>query len=115
LVNKMVAGHHGDMLPQELTGKHAVQVIYRNLPLILAQSAAATAQTTADSSPGEQQRLLDMALSIDRAMHEQAPAGWRGDTAREAQVLNALYPIMDRDREATRALFELIKQQAGYR
>jgi hypothetical protein len=29
-------------------------------------------------------------------------------------VLNALFPIMCRDRAATRAIFEIIKQQAGY-
>jgi len=114
LVKKMAAGQHGDALPQELAGKREAQVIYRNLPLILAQSAAASAEMAADNTPDEQQGLLDMALKIDRAMHEQAPAGWRGDEAREKQVLNALYPIMNRDREATRAVFELIKQQAGY-
>nr|MBA3970400.1 hypothetical protein [Gemmatimonadota bacterium] len=47
-------------------------------------------------------------------VRESAPAGWKGDQAREAQVLNALYPILDRDREATRALFEIIKNQPGY-
>lgn len=29
---------------------------------------------------------------------EQAPAGWKGDETREKQVLNALFPIMSRDR-----------------
>ena len=47
-------------------------------------------------------------------MREGAPAGWRGDQARETQVLNALYPIMDRHREATLALYEIIKNQPGY-
>jgi len=32
----------------------------------------------------------------------------------EAQVRNSLYPLMGRDRDATRAIFEIIKQQAGY-
>jgi type I restriction enzyme, R subunit len=43
-----------------------------------------------------------------------APASWRGDPAREAQVLNALFPLMERDREATLAIFEIIKNQPGY-
>ena len=47
-------------------------------------------------------------------MRERAPAGWKGDQAREAQVLNALFPLLDRDREATLALFEIIKNQPGY-
>jgi type I restriction enzyme R subunit len=55
-----------------------------------------------------------LALSIDLAIRESAPAGWRGDHAREAQVLNALFPLLNRDREATRALFEIIKNQSGY-
>ncbi len=36
------------------------------------------------------------------------------DAAREAQVLNPLFPLLDRNREATQALFELIKHQPGY-
>ena len=55
-----------------------------------------------------------MAFEIDRVMRERAPAGWKGDQAREAQVLNALFPLLDRNREATCALFELIKNQPGY-
>ena len=47
-------------------------------------------------------------------MREQAPAGWRGDQAREAQVQNALFPLLDRNREATVVLFELVKNQPGY-
>jgi type I restriction enzyme R subunit len=30
-------------------------------------------------------------------------------------VQNALFPLMNRDREATRALFDLVKNQPGYR
>jgi len=29
-------------------------------------------------------------------------------------VLNAIFPILSRDREATKALFEIIKKQPGY-
>ena len=47
-------------------------------------------------------------------MREQAPAGWKGDQAREAEVLNALFPVLDRNREATLALFDLVKSQPGY-
>jgi phage gp46-like protein len=61
--------------------------------------------------------LLDeilIALELDRAMRERAPAGWWGDDTHEKQVLNALFPIMSRDRDTTRAIFEIIKQQPGY-
>ena len=41
-----------------------------------------------------------LALEIDKTMRERAPAGWKGDPPREAQVLNALFPLMDRNRDA---------------
>lgn len=43
-----------------------------------------------------------------------AEPGWKGDQAREAQVLNALFPLLDRNREATLSLFDLVKNQPGY-
>ena len=57
---------------------------------------------------------MQLALTIHTAMRGSAPAAWRGDPAREAQVLNALFPLMGRDREATLAIFEIIKNQPGY-
>jgi type I restriction enzyme R subunit len=56
----------------------------------------------------------NLALLIDRTIREKAPAGWQGDDTRERQVLNAIFPVLNRDREATSALFEIIKHQAGY-
>jgi type I restriction enzyme R subunit len=57
---------------------------------------------------------VNLALRIDLIVREQAPAGWKGDQAREAQLLNALFPLMNHDREATQALFKIIKHQPGY-
>ena len=66
--------------------------------------------------PGRaEQRLLQIQEIAIRTMREQAPAGWKGDQAREAQVLNALFPLVDRNRKATQALFDLIKHQPGYK
>jgi type I restriction enzyme, R subunit len=64
--------------------------------------------------PGGEQDRASLALRLDRAVRESAPAGWKGDEVRERQVLNALYPLLDRDRDVTRALFEIIKRQPGY-
>jgi type I restriction enzyme R subunit len=47
-------------------------------------------------------------------MREKTPAGWKGDQARETQVLNALFPLLDRNHAATRSLFDLVKNQPGY-
>ena len=66
------------------------------------------------SVPADDDQKAALALEIDPAMREQAPAGWKGDETREKQVLNALFPLMSRDREATQALFEIIKNQPGY-
>ena len=65
-------------------------------------------------SPQEQEERAALTLRIDQAMREKAPAGWKGDGIREKQVLNALFPIMSRDRQATLAVFEIIKNQPGY-
>lgn len=64
--------------------------------------------------PEDDQQKAQIALNIDRTMREKAPAGWRGDDTREKQVLNALFPIMARDREATMAIFEIISNQQGW-
>jgi type I restriction enzyme, R subunit len=108
-------------IPPTLRAAPEAAVIYRNLPRIMA--------SITDDAPEEQEErnvvgssevaygdpLVTLALEIDRTMKEKAPAGFRGDKAREAQVLNALFPLMKGNREATIALFELISHQQGYK
>jgi hypothetical protein len=65
-------------------------------------------------TPKADETRLKLAMEIDRTMREQAPAGWKGDQARGAQVLNTLFPLLDRNHEATLALFDLVKHQPGY-
>ncbi len=98
-------------VPAVLHGKPEAIVLFNNLPEILAMG---TAWKLAEPLPDEVERRAALALNLDRAMHEHAPAGWKGDETREKQVLNALFPIMSRDRDATRAIFEIIKHQPGY-
>ena len=64
--------------------------------------------------PDDAEVRAALANQIDSALRERAPAGWKGDQAREAQVLNSIFPLLSRDREATLALFEIVKNQAGY-
>lgn len=113
LVQRLAAQQPDDGVPAALHGKREAIVIYRNLPRIL---PAGRARPAGVAEPRAQygDPLLTLTLEIDRVMRERAPAGWKGDQAREAQVLNALFPLLDRDREATLALFELIKNQPGY-
>lgn len=112
LVKRLAAKHPEAGIPAALHGKHEATVIYNNLPRILAAAAAPAA--IAEPDPAADEKRLKLALEIDRTMREQAPAGWKGDQAREAQVLNALFPLLDRNREATLALFDLVKHQPGY-
>ena len=113
LVKRLADRQPEDGVPAALHGRREATVIYNNLPQILA-AIRARAGVVAEPTPEYGDERLRLALEIDRVMREQAPAGWKGDQAREAQVLNALFPLLDRNREATRALFELVKNQPGY-
>jgi type I restriction enzyme, R subunit len=92
-------------VPAMLHGKREATVIYNNLDTLPATNFR---YPTADDDRAA------LAVRLDWVVRESAPAGWKGDQAREAQVLNALYPVLDRDRMATQALFEIIKNQPGY-
>jgi len=105
LVKRLAAKQPEGDIPAVLHGNHEATVLFNNLGTV---PASTFQYPTADEDKAA------LALKIDLAVREHAPAGWYGDQAREAQVLNALYPILDRDREATKALFEIIKNQQGY-
>ncbi|MBK8869649.1 MAG: type I restriction endonuclease subunit R [Elusimicrobia bacterium] len=108
LVSKQPDGH----VPAVLHGKPEATVIFNNLPQILAKGRDDVAR--AAEQPEDKTEMAKLAIEIDQTMREHAPAGWRGDQTREAQVLNALYPLLNRNREATFAMFDLIKNQRGY-
>ena len=107
LAKRLAAKQPQEGLPAALHGNREAAVIFNNLPDILASGVHSP-------GPDEIERRAELALTIDRAMREHAPAGWKGDQAREAQVKNALFPLLEGDREATLALFELVKNQPGY-
>jgi type I restriction enzyme R subunit len=104
LVKRMAAKDAGTY-PAVLSGNREAVVLFNNLATVPA--------TTFRCPPGNDEKAM-LALDIDRAMRERAPAGWKGDPAREAQVLNALFPLLARDRTATQAIFDIIKNQVGY-
>lgn len=92
-------------IPASLHGNREAAVIFNNL---------STLPTTTFVCPDDDDQKAALALQIDEAIREQAPAGWKGDDTRERQVKNALFPLLNRDRETTQALFEIIKSQPGY-
>ncbi len=112
LVQKIVKGHNTANAPIQLQGNPEAVIIYKNLPNIL--SSAKDDSETFEPQETLTNWLIQLALEIDRIMREHAPAGWRGDDIREKQVLNALFPVMDRNRPATTALFDLLKNMKGY-
>jgi type I restriction enzyme R subunit len=101
MAGKATQGTH----PTVLNGHPEAIRLFNNLASIAADSF---------QCPTDEEGKAKLALEIDRAMREKAPAGWKGDDTREKQVLNALFPLMDRDRKATLAVFEIIKNQSGY-
>jgi len=100
MAQKNTGGH-----PAVLNGYPGAKVLFNNLADIPA---------TTFQCPADEDGKAKLAFELDLAMREKAPAGWKGDDTREKQVLNALFPIMSRDRQATQAIFEIIKNQPGY-
>ena len=113
MAKRLAAKQSDEGVPAALHGNPEAIVIYNNLPRILAMMRGGVPGMAEPPAEYGDQRV-DLAVKIDRTMRERAPAGWKGDQAREAQVLNALFPLLGRDREATQALFELVKNQPGY-
>ena len=87
-------------------------LIYSLLPQILGKIQ--TPSVAADSEIPYGDKYVHLALEIDSAMRNEAPADWRGDDAREKQVQNALFRVLKKDRTATLALFNQLKQMSIY-
>jgi len=104
LVKKMADKGAVGECPEKLIGNPEAQVLFNNLSTIASEGFACPV--------GEEKAAL--ALAIDRLVREKAPADWLGDSAREKQVLNEIFPVMARDNKATLAIFEIIKNQPDY-
>ena len=110
LFKKAYTKHYSAGVPQALQGRPLATVVHNNLPRILSKVPPHSA---ADQGDEYGERLIKLALSIDQVVRESAPAGWKGDSTRESQLANALYPVMNYDREATEALLQLLIEQPG--
>ena len=104
LVKQMTGQTSAGEYPSVLNGHTLAAVLFNNLASIPANSFRC---------PEDSDEKANLALEIERTMRERAPAGWRGDDPRERQVLNALFPFLERDQEATQAVFTIIKNQPG--
>jgi type I restriction enzyme, R subunit len=97
--------HDEASVPASLHGRPEAIVIFNNL---------ASLPSTTFKAPTSDEEKAALALTIDRTVRENAPAGWVGDPVREAQVINALFPILDRDCRATKMVFDIVNHQPGY-
>jgi len=105
LVRQLAEGRARDGVPAVLNGRPEAIVIFNNLGSIA---------FTAFQCPTDEAERAALALKIDATVRDSAPAGWKGDDARERQVQNALFKLLNRDRAATQALFDIVKHQQGY-
>ena len=104
LARQLVEKTGGDY-PAVLHGEPEAIVLFRNLPELSGDLF---------HCPEDVEERARLALTIHQAMHDQAPAGWKGDQAKESIVKNFLHKLMSKDREATLGLFEIVKNQPGY-
>ena len=104
LVQQMVGHSRAGPYPSVLNGHVLAVVLFNNLASIPASSF---------HCPDDDDEKARLALEIERAMREKAPAGWKGDEPKEKQVLNALFPLFGQDPEATLAAFSIVKNQPG--
>jgi type I restriction enzyme R subunit len=109
IARQLARGEPDEGVPSILHGNREAIVLFNNLGDILTPR-----NEVREPRPDASQKQAELALALDGAMREQAQTNWRGDPAREAQVRNALFPLMNRDRAATLAIFDIIKNQPGY-
>ena len=105
VVRRLAEKDLGERAPALLRGMTEATVLYRNLDSWPTSHLVYPTPEEARAAP---------AVKLDRAIREHAPAGWKGDQTREAKVLNVLYPMLDSDEQATRALFDIVKNHPGY-
>lgn len=106
LICRLAQGRGHADVPATLHGRREAGVLYSHLASLPGEGKFL--------APADDEARADLALKLDDAVRHHAPADWRGDDIREKQVLNALFPLLSRDRVATRALFDLIKHQDAY-
>lgn len=104
IVMKIAGKSPSDGLPSILNGQPLATVLFNNLTSIPADSFIC---------PTDENERAQLALDIDKAMQQKAPAGWKedGQGPRGNQVLNTLFLFLERDRKATKAVFDILLNQ----
>jgi type I restriction enzyme R subunit len=110
LVKRLASKNPSNDIPPTLRGNTEAIVIFNNLPDILSIGSS----VLQEEGPAQREEWAKLAISIDQAMRNSSPARWKGDQPKETIVKNLLYDLLDKNREAMLALFEILKQQPGY-
>jgi len=105
LAKKVTTPSTSTDLPAVLNERKEASVLFNNFEAL---------PCSAFVCPSDEAERAQLAIDIDDAIRSNAPANFKGDEIKERQVLNILFPFMSRDRDATTALFEIIKNQPGY-
>lgn len=100
---------------QKNTGSHPAVLNSHPASVVIFNNLGSNAATTFQC-PADEDAKVNLALEIDLAMREMAPAGWKSDIdgPRGSKVVNVLFQIMSRDRDATQVIFDIVKNQPGY-
>ena len=112
LVKNLARGQADDGMPAELKGNREASVLYNNLASILFPQPDGLMAAESVTEYGDE--CLYMAIKLDKAIKDEAPAMWRGDQAKESVVLNAIHRALGKGREETLAVYEIVKNQPGY-
>lgn len=64
--------------------------------------------------PADSTEKAELALRLKEVMDKKAPDNWRGIATRENIILGEIYPLLNSDEKATRALFDIIKASPFY-
>lgn len=109
LVRRMEAKQIIGGVPSILHGRSLATILFHNLPTHFDPSALTAVEPDAEAIEG----YARLALRLDETVRVHAPAGWKGDPTRETQLKNELFKVLDRNRDATTKIFQLIKDQPG--
>ena len=110
LARRVQAGH-GEDVPTPLKRSPGLRAVYNNLRREGDMDRVAQPPAAYGAEPADE--VLERALSIDRAIKQVRPDGWRGVQAKERVVKMALYGVLQDAAEVER-IFLIIVQQPEY-
>ena len=99
-------------LPAPLIGKPEAAVLFNNLPTILAADMLNNVAEEPTAMLNDE--IMILAIKLDKALKTETQSGWRGDQAKESVVLNTIHRTLGHSREATQAVFDIVKNLPGY-